>query len=315
MAFGGRPGTSWRRWTGIEPAGRGSPVPTALKAAEPTRCSDTSAHDATQKPTGWRRRARTRWSDRRCGAPAASVLSPHRLPPCIHPRPPADWGNVMVTLCWAAKGGSGTTVVAASLALNSSHPSLLVDLDGELPAALGLPEPDRPGVADWLASDAVADQLADLMIDVAPHRWLLPWRSGTSGAIRPGRPGDGDRWHDIGRWLHGWADRWGCEITIDGGTGDPPPALVEHADRVLLVTRPCYLSLRRAVRGPTRPTGVVLVDEPGRALSRRDVEHAVGAPVEATVSIDPAVARAVDAGLLATRLPRPIARELRRVAA
>ena len=35
--------TPWRRWTGIEPAERGSPVPTALKAAEPTRCSDTSA--------------------------------------------------------------------------------------------------------------------------------------------------------------------------------------------------------------------------------------------------------------------------------
>ena len=34
--------TPWRRWTGIEPAGRGSPVPTALKAAEPTRCPDTS---------------------------------------------------------------------------------------------------------------------------------------------------------------------------------------------------------------------------------------------------------------------------------
>jgi len=32
----------WRRWTGIEPAGRGSLVPTALKAAEPTRYPDTS---------------------------------------------------------------------------------------------------------------------------------------------------------------------------------------------------------------------------------------------------------------------------------
>ena len=60
----------------------------------------------------------------------------------------------MVTLCWAAKGGSGTTVVAASFALNSTHPSVLVDLDGELPAALGLPEPDRPGVAEWLATDS-----------------------------------------------------------------------------------------------------------------------------------------------------------------
>src|SRR5215218_6488802 len=41
-----RPGTLWRRWTGIEPAGRGSPVPAALKAVEPTRCPDTSGRHA-----------------------------------------------------------------------------------------------------------------------------------------------------------------------------------------------------------------------------------------------------------------------------
>ncbi len=35
--------TVWRRWTGIEPAERGSLVPTALKAAESTRYPDTSA--------------------------------------------------------------------------------------------------------------------------------------------------------------------------------------------------------------------------------------------------------------------------------
>ena len=74
----------------------------------------------------------------------------------------------MVTLCWAAKGGSGTTVVAASFALNSTHPSLLVDLDGELPAALGLPEPERPGVAEWLATDSPAEQLAELLIGDRP---------------------------------------------------------------------------------------------------------------------------------------------------
>ena len=42
-----RPGTLWRRWTGIEPAGRGSPVPAALKAVEPTRCPDTSEPEHT----------------------------------------------------------------------------------------------------------------------------------------------------------------------------------------------------------------------------------------------------------------------------
>ena len=177
----------------------------------------------------------------------------------------------MVTLCWAAKGGSGTTVVAASFALNSTHPSLLVDLDGELPAALGLPEPDRPGVAEWLATDTPTDQLEDLLIDIAPHRWLLPWRSGANWANRtaPSIEPTALRWGQLGDWLNDSTRQRGYDITIDAGTGQPPPPLVERrVDRSLLVTRPCYLALRRAVRGDTRPTGVVLVADAGRALSR-----------------------------------------------
>lgn len=54
--------------------------------------------------------------------------------------------------------------------------------------------------------------------------------------------------------------------------------------------------------------------EPGRALDRTDVETVVGAPVQAEVPLDPAVARAVDAGLLASRLPRGLERALRRTA-
>jgi hypothetical protein len=219
----------------------------------------------------------------------------------------------MVTLCWAAKGGSGTTVVAATLALSTPQRSLLVDLAGEIPAVLGLPEPDRPGVADWLTTDAPADHLADLFVEISPHGWLLPWCSHRSDRLRvdPASP----RWAELGAWLSAWSAGSAGTVTIDAGTGTPPPAMVGCADRALLVTRACYLSLRRAVRDATRPTGVVLVHEPGRALSIRDIEHALGAPVEATVSLDPGVARAVDAGLLSTRLPRVITRELRRVAA
>lgn len=225
----------------------------------------------------------------------------------------------MVTLCWAVKGGSGTTVVAASLALSSRRPSLLVDLDGELPAVLGLPEPDRPGVEEWLATDTSADHLADLLIDVAPQTWLLPWRSAT-GSAPPGRAtsatvGADDRWAALAAWLHDWSDHSACDVTIDAGTGAPPDALAARADRSLLITRPCYLALRRAVRCPARPTGVVLVDEPGHGLTQRDVEHALGVPVDATVGLDPSVSRAVDAGLLATRLPRVMIRDLRAVAA
>ena len=217
----------------------------------------------------------------------------------------------MVTLCWAAKGGSGTTVVAASTALASPRPSLLVDLDGELPAVLGLPEPVRPGVGDWLATDTEASHLHDLLIDIAPTTWLLPWRSGSGLHAVPGD----DRWQQLASWLQRWADDRSGEVVIDAGTGTPPHPLVDGVDRAVLVTRPCYLSLRRAVREPTRPNGIVLVDEPGRSLRRREIEHALGAPVEAVVTVDPMIARAVDAGLLASRLPRSLGRELRGVAA
>ena len=222
----------------------------------------------------------------------------------------------MVTLCWAAKGGSGTTVVAAALALSSARPSLLVDLDGEIPAVLGLPEPDRPGVAEWLASDASADHLAELLIDIGPRSWLLPWQAATFDRRHEIVTVDhGARWATLGDWLHDWSNQWGCDVTIDIGTRVPPEPLAARADRSLLVTRPCYLSLRRAVRSAVRPTGVILVDEPGRGLGQRDIEHALGVPVEAVVGLDPSVARAVDAGLLASRLPRVMTRALRRAAA
>ncbi len=215
----------------------------------------------------------------------------------------------MFTLCFAAKGGSGTTVVATALALTAAPPSLLVDLDGEVPAVLGLPEPDRPGVADWLASDTPADRLGELLVEIGTGAWLLPWQP--AGRHPAGlRLAAGDRWDGLSRWLLAFTRERRAHVTVDAGTGKPPDALVEHADRTLLVTRPCYLALRRAVALGVRTSGVVLVDERGRALSARDVEHALGAPIAASVSIDPAVARAVDAGLLSTRLPRVITREL-----
>jgi hypothetical protein len=228
-------------------------------------------------------------------------------------------GNVMVTLCWAAKGGSGTTVVAAALALRAARHSLLVDLDGELPAALGVTEPDRPGAFDWLSSDAVASQLGDLVVDISPSTSLLPcgFVGGRSASLRAARAFDDRRWDELATWIADQSNRdsGGVEVVIDAGTGSPHPALAHVADQTLLVTRPCYLSLRRAVGQAIRPSGVILVDEPGHALTARDVERAIGAPVVATVSFDPAIARAVDAGLLAARLPRVISRELRRAAA
>jgi len=208
----------------------------------------------------------------------------------------------MITLCWAAKGGSGTTVVAASVALANPQPTLLVDLHRDQPLVLGLAEPDSPGVHDWLASTAPQSRLASLEIAVRPRLDLLP--GGHWGASSP------QRWDQFAAAL--LAER--RDVIVDVGTRPPPEALVAVASRTWLVTRPCYLALRAAARSSVRSTGVVLVDEPGRALRAADVEASVGAPVAAVLLYDPAVSRAVDAGLLVARLPAGMTRTLRRAA-
>ena len=219
----------------------------------------------------------------------------------------------MVTLCWAAKGGSGTTVVTAALALGLRRHSLLVDLDGDLPAVLGLAESRPPGHRRLAAIRAPADHLGELVVDVDATTSLLDAAS-LPRRTRPRphrRDADG---REFAHWLRRQHDD-GIEVFVDGGTATPHDAMVAAADQVLLVTRPCYLSLRRATRSTVRPTGVILVEEPGASIKSRAVERCLGAPVVARVSVDPAIARAVDSGLLAARLPWAIGRELRGVAA
>lgn len=229
----------------------------------------------------------------------------------------------MVIVCWAAKGGSGTTVVAAGIALARPLPTLLVDLRGDLPAALGTPPCDRPGVGDWLASPMPPGHLADLVVDIAPDRSLLPWRQTDRDGrdrrddrdeLRTDDPG-ADRWAVLGDWLAAWEIARGGTVVVDAGTGEPPAALLAVATHRLLVTRPCYLSLRRATHAVARPSAVVLVDEPWRSYRARDIESALGVPIWATVAYDPAIARAVDAGTLLGRSPGRMAKQLRGVAA
>ena len=81
------------------------------------------------------------------------------------------------------------------------------------------------------------------------------------------------------------------------------------------MARPCYLALRRSLQPPVRPTGVVVVGEGRGGLRPVDVAEVLGVPVVATVPWVDSVARAVDAGLLAVRLPRTLARSLARAAA
>ena len=153
----------------------------------------------------------------------------------------------MYTLCWAAKGGCGTTVVAASLALLAARSTPTTPLDATM----------------W----------ARLAVAAAAHHQAP-------------------------------------SLVIDAGRGVPAQIAHQFATHSLLVVRPCYLCLRRAVRQGEFASGVVVVREPGRALSNDDVTRAVGAPLAAEVPVDPAIARSIDAGLLAARLPGELVRAL-----
>lgn len=85
------------------------------------------------------------------------------------------------------------------------------------------------------------------------------------------------------------------DLVIDAGFDH---GMARGADRVLLVLRQCYLALNRSMDLDCHPTGVVLLEEEGRALVADDVARALGLPVVLRRRLDPRVARAVDAGLL-----------------
>ena len=211
-------------------------------------------------------------------------------------------------VCWSVKGGSGTTVVASTLALmraaESQRGALLVDLAGDVPAVLGLAEPSGPGISEWftnrdhgsaMALQSIAVQATANLQMIAQGSKLLDTNLNFTELCAALRTFD-------------------IPIIIDAGCGLPSPDLLAHASSSLLVTRPCYLSLRRAAQLSVSPTGIVLINEVGRALGKHDVEAVIGAPVVAEITFDAAIARAVDAGLLASRIPTIMSKQLATVA-
>lgn len=215
----------------------------------------------------------------------------------------------MLIACWSAKGGSGTTVVAAALATllaRSSTGAVLADLAGDVPAVLGLSEPDGPGIAQWLDAGAAvpADGLSRLEVPAGAGLTMLP-----AGGALPDAPGRGEV-------LAALLAADARPVVADCGCAPSGArlAVAAGAGQSLLVLRPCYLALRRAVASPLRPSGVLLIEEDGRAIGKRDIEAALGVPVRAVVAHDKRIARAVDAGLLSARVPALLQRSLRDVA-
>lgn len=218
--------------------------------------------------------------------------------------------------CWASKGGSGTTVVAAALAVlcgqTSDRGSLFVDLGGDGPTVFGVPEPTGPGLTDWLhASSSVGtsalerlEQPVGAAVQLMPrgHRQLAS-ENRVEECIAKLTTDDRPVILDVGRVS-------GRDETADRVRRQ----FIASSSVSLLVTRSCFLSLRRAKSLPLRPTGIILVEEPGRALGRTDIEVILGVPVVASVAVEASIARTIDSGLLASRLPVALGRSLRNVA-
>ncbi len=213
---------------------------------------------------------------------------------------------MLVTL-WSPKGGSGTSVVCALLAAvhaAAGERVLLVDVAGGLTDVLGVGPSPATGVRDFcLAEEAPPDALTRLRVDVAERVALLP----SGGGPDPGP----ERAALVAAVVGGGEEL----VVIDAGSADDElgRAFLRAATLRFMVVRPCYLALRAAQRRSEPTDGVVVVTEPGRALSTADVAAAAGVPVVAELPWDPATARLVDAGLLLARPPRRAARRLRGV--
>jgi hypothetical protein len=208
------------------------------------------------------------------------------------------------TTFWSVKGGVGVSAVAALFALShagQAEPTLLVDLCGDQPALLGLPEPDGPGILDWAAAPGrPADAINRISVDATPDLRVVP---------RGGGWPEGD----ASEMVDALAQQPG-HVVVDAGASDAAFArdVVRRSEQRLLVLRCCYLTLRAAQDLDITPTGVVL--ERGRALGPGDVESVTGVPVVAEIALDIGIARNLDAGLLASRPPRALLRTLANVA-
>ena len=178
-----------------------------------------------------------------------------------------------------ARGGQGTSTIAASLAvLAAGHgPTLLCSDEPAITAAL-------LGVTLPLSDDDVVEMAPNLDLVTAAGGSVTPLGYNMI-VIDAGRipPGTFERAH--GDWA-----------AIDAA------GPVEH---YAVLRGPCYVSLATLTVGfGGWFDGAILVHEEGRALTERDVTEVLGVPVVATVPVDASIARATDAGLLLARLHR-----------
>lgn len=194
-----------------------------------------------------------------------------------------------------AKGGQGTTTVAASIAVTvaaTGRRIALIDTGGDAASILDRPSPPR---SDGDLAEAIkqAEAVDGIELVHVPHERLDADSSDVVSAL----------------------SACGATVVIDAGTDS---AVVHRFDDVrprprrLLVVRPCYIAVTRAASVPYTPDHVVLVRERLRSLTQHDIERALALPVT-VVDHEPLLARAIDAGLLVTHVHRWLGRPLRQL--
>lgn len=179
---------------------------------------------------------------------------------------------------FGAKGGAGTSTVASALALTLSRKDKTT-----LSAGYGNPNDD-----DLLAILGSAHGIErKIGSEITPD---LFWRQPES---------DDPTFRVID---HGTDLEWAAETAAFRSP--------DHRVVRLLVTRGCYLAMRRVVHSPgiKHIDGIVLLEEPERALGKREVQDVTGRPVIARIPVKPFVARAIDAGVLSLKVPDDLAR-------
>lgn len=202
---------------------------------------------------------------------------------------------------YGAKGGVGTSTFLTATAVvwareENAGRVVLIDTAGDLPAILGLSEPQSQGVTDWLEGGEARedDGLVRLAQQVTENLWLVP--VGT-------RPMTDDLFEVLQLAL---AQAEGFDMAIIDCGLRAPDREITHPALLTQVLTNHYLSLRHAQALPA-PDLRVCTKYPGSALSVTDVENCLGGPV-LVIDWEASIARAVDAGLLVSRPPQPMSR-------
>jgi hypothetical protein len=199
----------------------------------------------------------------------------------------------MSTIFMSSKGGNCTTVTATAFSLIAASrglPTVLIDLCGDIPSVVGIPEPSTAGVNDWLAEDSTLDAEALVKLGTPVSPGLVVVHRGAR--FVQGQP----RWSDLAAAM----STLPMNVNIDAGTGYLPDELRNTKADITMVVKPCYLALRRAT-ALSRPTNIVVIREEGRALTVKDVGNVIGSPILAEIPYSAPISRAVDAGLLLSR--------------